>query len=74
MEVEENGTASKPIKSLQDEFPWAHFGSLAMHKLINLWGLQSSSKDINLQDERSTSIKLPPKVLKCNLSFYYTHK
>ncbi|KAE9523948.1 hypothetical protein AGLY_015595 [Aphis glycines] len=39
MDVEENGSISKPKGSPQDDFPWGHFASLAMYKLINQWKL-----------------------------------
>lgn len=59
-EVEDgdNGTSVKPKGPPQEDFPWPHFASLAMHNLINHWELQPISKVI--PDE--TSIKVPPKV------------
>jgi len=69
MKVEEHGSVSGPVIPSQDDFPWPHFASLALHKLINLWKLQPLLTNINLNDERSTSITLQPKVHKCDLSF-----
>ncbi|XP_008184601.2 uncharacterized protein LOC100573606 [Acyrthosiphon pisum] len=62
MEDGKNDTVSKPKGPPQEDFPWPHFASLAMHNLINYWELQPVSRDINLQDEQPNVIKSPPKV------------
>ncbi|XP_022183308.1 uncharacterized protein LOC111042897 [Myzus persicae] len=67
MKNKEKGTVPKPKDFLHDDFPWSHFASLGMHKLINQWELQSVSKAITLQDQPNF-IKSPPKastVKKC---------
>ncbi|XP_060855584.1 uncharacterized protein LOC132933289 [Metopolophium dirhodum] len=46
------------IEPPQEDFPWPHFASIAMHKLINQWKLQPNSEDISLQDKRSFGIPL----------------
>lgn len=51
MKDSDNGTVPKPKRPLEEEFPWLHFASLAMHKLINHWELQSISKSNPLQEE-----------------------
>jgi len=61
MEEGENGTVSKPKGPPQEDFPWPHFASLAMHNLIHQWELQPVSKAINLQEEHLNVIKPPPK-------------
>ncbi|KAL5233817.1 hypothetical protein ACI65C_001227 [Semiaphis heraclei] len=61
MEDGENGTVSKQKGPPQEDFPWPHFASLAMHNLIHQWELQPVSKSINLQEEQLKAIKLPPK-------------
>ncbi|XP_015380288.1 PREDICTED: uncharacterized protein LOC107174011 isoform X2 [Diuraphis noxia] len=61
MEDGENGIVSKPKGPPQEDFPWPHFASLAMHNLIHQWELQPVSKAINLQEEQSNAIKLQPK-------------
>lgn len=61
MKNKEKGTVPKPKDFLHDDFPWSHFASLGMHKLINQWELQSVSKAITLQDQPNF-IKSPPKV------------
>lgn len=71
MENEINGKATKPFEPLQEDFPWLHIASFAIHQLINKWKLQPASKDINVQDKSLFSIQLPPKVCKCKLSFIY---
>ncbi|XP_022172564.1 uncharacterized protein LOC111035307 isoform X2 [Myzus persicae] len=58
----ENGIVSKPKGPPQEDFPWPHFASLAMHNLIHQWELQPVSKAINLQEELPNVIKSPPKV------------
>ncbi|KAF0712334.1 mediator of RNA polymerase II transcription subunit 15-like [Aphis craccivora] len=35
IEVWKNDTKSKPKGSSQEDFPWSHFASLAIHNLIN---------------------------------------
>ncbi|KAL4089189.1 hypothetical protein QTP88_024251 [Uroleucon formosanum] len=62
MENGENGTVPKPKGPPQEDFPWPHFASLAMHNLIHQWELQPVSKTINLQEEQPNFIKSPPKV------------
>ncbi|KAL4085433.1 hypothetical protein QTP88_027292 [Uroleucon formosanum] len=62
MENEINGKATKPFEPLQEDFPWLHIASFAIHQLINKWKLQPASKDINVQDKSLFSIQLPPKV------------
>jgi len=52
----ENGTVLKTKEPLHDNFPWSHFASLAMHKLINQWELQAVSKDINLQEQPKVKV------------------
>lgn len=59
MEGSENGTTVKPKGPPQEDFPWPHFASLAMHNLINHWELQPITKAA--PDE--TSVKATPKVL-----------
>ena len=44
--VEESVTSSKPKGPPQEDFPWPHFASLAMHNLIAHWELQSVLKVI----------------------------
>jgi dsRNA-specific ribonuclease len=39
-------TSSKPKGPSEEDFPWPHFGSLAMHNLITQWELQPVSKVI----------------------------
>lgn len=58
MEDSENDTTTKPKGPPQEDFPWPHFASLAMHNLMNHWDLQPCSKSIS----EETSIKPPPKV------------
>ncbi|CAI6373224.1 unnamed protein product [Macrosiphum euphorbiae] len=57
----ENGTVRKPNGPPQEDFPWPHFASLAMHNLIHQWKLQPVSKAINLQEEKPNAIKSPLK-------------
>ncbi|CAI6377496.1 unnamed protein product, partial [Macrosiphum euphorbiae] len=57
----ENGTVQKPNGPPQEDFPWPHFASLAMHNLLHQWELQPVSKAINLQEEQPNAIKSPPK-------------
>ncbi|XP_008187398.1 uncharacterized protein LOC100169140 isoform X2 [Acyrthosiphon pisum] len=57
----ENGTVPKPKGPPQEDFPWPHFASLAMHNLIHQWELQPVSKAINLQEEQPNVLKSPPK-------------
>lgn len=60
----ETGTTSvKPKGPPQEDFPWPHFASLAMHNLIAHWELQP----VKVAQEEA-SIKTPPKV---NISFIY---
>jgi len=61
MEDGDNGTVSKHKGPPQEDFPWPHFASLAMHNLIHQWELQPVSKSINLQEEKLNAIKSPPK-------------
>jgi len=65
----ENGTVPKPKGPPQEDFPWPHFASLAMHNLIHQWELQPVSKAINLQEEQPNVIKSPPKVKVINHLF-----
>ncbi|CAI6354671.1 unnamed protein product [Macrosiphum euphorbiae] len=51
MKDEKNGTLPNP-KVPQEDFPWLHFASLAMHNLIHCWKLQPVPKIINLQEEQ----------------------
>lgn len=53
MDNRKYGTAQKPTEPPQEDFPWPHFASIAMHKLINQWNLQPDSDDISLQDKQS---------------------
>jgi len=53
MEAVENGSVSKPKGPPQEDFPWPHFVSLAMHNLMNQW---------KIQPVESTVIKPQPKV------------
>lgn len=58
MEDSENGTTSKSKGPPQEDFPWPHFASLAMHNLMNHWELQPTTKVVS----EETSIKPTPKV------------
>ncbi|XP_015376701.1 PREDICTED: uncharacterized protein LOC107170983 [Diuraphis noxia] len=51
MEGGEIGMISKPKRYPQEDFPWPHFASLAMHNLFLQWKLQPASKAINLQEQ-----------------------
>ncbi|XP_060857475.1 uncharacterized protein LOC132935047 [Metopolophium dirhodum] len=62
MEDRQNGTVPKPKGPPQEDFPWPHFASLAMHNLIHYWELQPVSKVINLQEGQPNAIRSPPKV------------
>jgi len=62
MEVGENGSISKPKRPPQENFPWLHFASLAMHNLIDQWKLQPVVTRANYVQEESTVIKPQPKV------------
>lgn len=59
MEMDDTeNTTVKPKGPPQEDFPWPHFASLAMHNLISHWDLQPASK--TMQDV--TSGKIPTKV------------
>jgi len=59
----QNNGAPHFIEQPQEDFPWPHIASFAMHKLINQWKTQPTSTDINLQVQSC----LPPKVPKRQL-------
>lgn len=51
MEDAENAIVPKPKGPPQEDFPWPHFASLAMHNLINQWELKSVLKSGSSQEE-----------------------
>lgn len=55
---EENTNSVKPKGPPQEDFPWPHFASLAMHNLISHWDLQPAPKVLH---EVKSGIT-PPKV------------
>lgn len=60
----ETGTTSVKFKGPpQEDFPWPHFASLAMHNLIAHWELQP----VKVAQEEAI-IKAPPKV---NITYMY---
>ncbi|XP_025191758.1 uncharacterized protein LOC112592009 [Melanaphis sacchari] len=61
MEVGENSSVSKPKGPPQEDFPWPHFASLAMHNLINQWELQPVVTKANYVHEEPNVIKSQPK-------------
>jgi len=61
MEIGENGSVSKPKGPPQEDFPWPHFASLAMHNLINQWELQPVVTKANYVQEEPNVIKSQPK-------------
>lgn len=66
MEDNDN-TSAKPKGPPQEDFPWPHFASLAMHNLIAHWELQPVAKV--MQEE--TKVKVPPKVCIKYIYFKY---
>lgn len=60
MEDGENGTSVKSKGPPQEDFPWPHFASLAMHNLIAHWELQPAAKVA----QEETNTKIPTKVVK----------
>lgn len=60
MDTSGSTTSVKPKGPPQEDFPWQHFASLAMHNLIAHWELQPISKV--LQEE--ANVKMTPKVSK----------
>lgn len=46
---ENDGAPSKPKGPPQEDFPWPHFASLAMHNLINHWEILPTSKMIDVE-------------------------
>jgi hypothetical protein len=62
MEIGENSSVSKPKGPPQEDFPWSHFASLAMHNLINQWELQPVVTKDNYVQEEPNVIKSQPKV------------
>jgi len=66
-EETKNDSFIKPKGPPQEDFPWPHFASLAMHNLIAHWDLQPVAKVI--QEEQVS--KVPAKVILC---FFYTCK
>ncbi|XP_025406213.1 double-stranded RNA-specific editase 1 isoform X2 [Sipha flava] len=54
---DESVTSSKPKGPPQEDFPWPHFASLAMHNLIAHWELQPVTKVMPEE-----TVKTPPKV------------
>lgn len=54
-EVDESVTSVKPKGPPQEDFPWPHFASLAMHNLIAHWELQPVSKVIQEEIVKTTS-------------------
>ncbi|CAH1726603.1 uncharacterized protein LOC114121455 [Aphis gossypii] len=60
-EAGENGSVSKAKGPPQEDFPWPHFASLAMHNLINHWDLQPAVTRTNSVQEALTVIKPQPK-------------
>uniref|UniRef100_A0A2S2NGM1 DRBM domain-containing protein n=1 Tax=Schizaphis graminum TaxID=13262 RepID=A0A2S2NGM1_SCHGA len=61
MEIGENSSVSKPKGPPQEDFPWPHFASLAMHNLINQWELQPVVTKANYVQEEPNVIKPQPK-------------
>ncbi|XP_060854227.1 uncharacterized protein LOC132932054 [Rhopalosiphum padi] len=61
MEIGENSSVSKPKGPPQEDFPWPHFASLAMHNLINQWELQPVVTKANYVQEEPNVIKSQPK-------------
>lgn len=60
--TDDSETISSPTKPKgppQEDFPWPHFASLAMHNLITQWELQPSSSKVTPED---TTVKTQPKV------------
>lgn len=48
MEVEDTENANIKSKGPpQEDFPWPHFASLAMHNLISHWDLQPTAKSVH---------------------------
>lgn len=58
-----NNTALNFIEQPQEDFPWPHFASFAMHKLINQWKTHPASTDIKLQDQSGLLPKVPKRQL-----------
>jgi len=56
-EAGENGSVSKAKGPPQEDFPWQHFASLAMHNLINQWELQPVVTRTNCIQETLTVIR-----------------
>lgn len=63
MNISKNVKSLKPKGPQQDDFPWSHFASLAMHKLIDHWEINSIEK--NMQDYKTTNT-----LAKVNCFFY----
>jgi len=62
-EAGESSSVSKAKGPPQEDFPWPHFASLAMHNLINQWELQPIVTRTNTcVQENLTIIKPQPKV------------
>jgi len=57
-EESKNDSSMKPKGPPQEDFPWPHFASLAMHNLIAHWDLQPVAKVV--QEEQVS--KVPAKV------------
>ncbi|VVC26038.1 Double-stranded RNA-binding domain [Cinara cedri] len=47
MDSTDNINSAEPMELPEEDFPWSHFASLAMHTLINQWDIQSATKKLN---------------------------
>jgi len=62
MEVGENYVKSKDKGPSEENFPWSHFASLAMHIVINQWAVKSVVDGAIYAPDESTVIKPQSKV------------
>lgn len=70
MDNNEHNTPEKPKGPPQEDFPWPHFASLAMHNLIAHWELQPVAKVI----QEETKVKVAPKVGLYDIIYYKCFK
>lgn len=71
MEGSENGSSVKSKGPPQEDFPWPHFASLAMHNLIAHWDLQPVSKSIQEEPSNKVAVKVVYKIFLKILHYWY---